>query len=297
MWIENPTTLYAMDHAFISDCWRGTGGDDGYCLFKRRNQWTISESIGGLNVSFGSETLVPVFESVHGSCYWQNTGWYLYRKSFSNPATFVLIARENHWAGYAPQTWLNAVTSETLGDSWWEGDIPASASSAAQFPFSPKGTASGDLTLSLCAPSETRWENSAFWGIYTNPDDSSSRKVVGSPSFQNCRIVRNSQSGASFGSARRSLKPDSGGHYTYGDIRFDSESEKWILGRTGDAFGWWESDVEPNLNAAVTFAWQPGSESVTRSGVSVTAEQTDNSNYFQTQDTDSAWIFEVAAWK
>ena len=87
------------------------------------------------------------------------------------------------------------------------------------------------------------------YGVYIKNNDSSDKKIIGSPQFKdenNERYVK-------------SLYPQEDGvHYTYGAIHY--EGGKWLIGTIGDANGWWEGQ-EPSINNSTTFHFRKNDDS------------------------------------
>jgi len=235
----------------ISDpIYLGLGNDAGYYLYYFKSKYNIATTFGYSYVVDGATAspLVPYTQAGFYSGYmgFSSASWKLY-----NTAGFGWVVLSSSYPlGREPVEYT--VSGTYYGDNFYT--VPSAISTLGEtgtLTLTPRGALHGGATKTLAVLFD-RWDSSTKLAAYTARGSATGTKYFGLPQWTDGSTTYT-----------RSLAQVSG-HFTYGDIYYDSSNSKWVIGTYGSSEGWWDSDDEPSKTSSVTFtAHSPASGDLT----------------------------------
>lgn len=215
---------------------------------------------------------------------------------------YCLIKSNSGWVlanstGYEPYEFSRTEGGVTVwyGNSWYSLDSETDLSTTINGikTFIPRGNLKNSnpspIKLQIYHYPDQLWikygGGKSHLGVYyrqDNPGNISFAKVVGVPLFKD-------DSGKEY---LRSFKKNNDGKYIYGDIHFDENNQKWIIGTIGDEEGWWEGE-EPQFFESITFYFtvNNGAE-IKKSNIIISFDECIDIDYEET-----GYVFEANIWR
>ena len=257
--------------------WRGTGSDDGYFAFEGSWQWgnhlIVKESNLAPSLVLDGREYRPVFTDINGYIYWEGSGYVYYSLEWG-------WVHCSLFPGYEPVETreYDSEKGEYVygGDAFYTfGSVPSSEERTER--MTPRGSLRNKEVKEIGAKWD-RWVCDSEFGEYEAKGGASGTRVMGLPRFRG--------NGEDF---TRSLEKTNF-RFTYGRIHYSQG--KWVIGEIGSASGWHEGS-EPKVGGSVTFKFcaPEGSEA---KGYPITVSFV---GYVQGDETDTAYLGEVAVWR
>lgn len=260
--------------------------DEGYKLFyhSRLSKWVIG-TYWGMIILRGSGQYIPTYKSFNGYSSYvldSNVLWYDLIYGWVITTTTPGVSPIEYWKPVDPVNDPDGAGSYQ-GTAFYTGTPPALGGSAT---FQARGSLRGTTKDAYSGTPITittqyqRWESATLYGEYTAAGGASGTKYCGLPQWTD---------GDDNTYIRSISKTD--GKYSYGNIKYDITSLKWLIGTYGSASGWYEGS-EPSKTGSVTFTFTvPEGSELTGTNKTISFDE-----YVKGENTQTVLITEVSRW-